>query len=210
MLLFGYIISDVKYNDMKDDVIKVVNSEDDCVVSVPKLVIGLDKAKEYANNHGFVFDILNHEYPNGDMWTFKKTEKRELYEVDIIKFKEKIIKLISDDVTYYYINVYNLRYSKAKKLYLMLFRDLYSRDVNYIFIDKGMMYFPLQGKNVIGISFNILKYINIDREKVIDKCRKGICNKVIFSNNKKLWQLMSWFKGKEYVIPSLLMNNIHQ
>jgi hypothetical protein len=208
MLLFGYIISDVKYNDMQDDVIKVVNNEDDCVKPIPRLVIGLEKAKEYAKNHGFTFDILEHEYPNGDMWTFKKTEKREYYEEDIKKFKEKLIKIISSKVDYYYINVYNLRYSKMKKLYLMIFKNLFERDKNYILIDKQMLYFPLEDRKVIGISFNILEYINIDREKIIAKCRNNYSNRVIFTSNKKLWQLNKWFKGKEYVIASLLVNNV--
>jgi hypothetical protein len=208
MLLFGYIISDVKYNDMQDDVIKVVNNEDDCVKPIPRLVIGLEKAKEYAKNHGFTFDILEHEYPNGDMWTFKKTEKREYYEEDIKKFKEKLIKIISSKVDYYYINVYNLRYSKMKKLYLMIFKNLFKRDKNYILIDKQMLYFPLEDRKVIGISFNILEYINIDKEKIIAKCRNNYSNRVIFTSNKKLWQLNKWFKGKEYVIASLLVNNV--
>jgi hypothetical protein len=208
MLLFGYILSDVKYNDMTDDVIKVVNNEEDCTKQVPKLVVGLDKAKEYAKFHGFEFDILEHTYPNGDMWTFKKTEKREFYEEDIKKFKEKLITLISNQVEYYYINVYNLRYSKMKKLYYMLCNNSFKRDKNYILIDKDMLYYPLECGKVIGISFNILKYIHIDKEKIIAKCRKNYYNRVIFSSNKKLWQLNKWFKGKEYVIASLLVNNL--
>jgi hypothetical protein len=193
---------------MQDDVIKVVNNEDDCVKPIPRLVIGLEKAKEYAKNHGFTFDILEHEYPNGDMWTFKKTEKREYYEEDIKKFKEKLIKIISSKVDYYYINVYNLRYSKMKKLYLMIFKNLFKRDKNYILIDKQMLYFPLEDRKVIGISFNILEYINIDKEKIIAKCRNNYSNRVIFTSNKRLWQLNKWFKGKEYVIASLLVNNV--
>jgi hypothetical protein len=142
------------------------------------------------------------------MWTFKKTEKREYYEEDIKKFKEKLIKIISSKVDYYYINVYNLRYSKMKKLYLMIFKNLFKRDKNYILIDKQMLYFPLEDRKVIGISFNILEYINIDKEKIIAKCRNNYSNRVIFTSNKRLWQLNKWFKGKEYVIASLLVNNV--
>jgi hypothetical protein len=71
-----------------------------------------------------------------------------------------------------------------------------------------MLYFPLEDRKVIGISFNILEYINIDKEKIIAKCRNNYSNRVIFTSNKRLWQLNKWFKGKEYVIASLLVNNV--
>ena len=90
MLLFGYIISDTKYRDLSEDIVKVVKDESECTLNVPKLIVGLDKAKQYAVSHNFEFDILNRFYPNGDMWTFKKNEKREYYEEDILVFQEYI------------------------------------------------------------------------------------------------------------------------
>lgn len=54
---------------------KVVDDEKDCVFNVPKLVVGLSLAKKYAERNGFEFDILEHMFPDGNMWTFKNTEK---------------------------------------------------------------------------------------------------------------------------------------
>lgn len=165
MFLFGYIVSETKYNGLSDDVIKVVKNEDECIINVPKLIVGLSSAKEYANVHGFEFDILNHNFPDGNMWTFKKTEKRDIYEENIIEFKNYIIKTISEKVNYYYINIYNLRFKDIKRLYDIIFNNKLNRDINYIFIDKEMLYYPLENGNVMGISFTHLKYIGIDKEK---------------------------------------------
>ena len=85
MFLFGYIISETKYNGLPNDIVKVVGSESECTLDVPKMIVGLSNAKEYANENGFEFDILEHTFPNGNMWTFKKTEKREIYEENIIE-----------------------------------------------------------------------------------------------------------------------------
>ena len=70
-----------------------------------------------------------------------------------------------------------------------------------------MMYYCLENNNVIGISLGLMKYMGIDREKVISKIKSGKNNSIVFSSNKKLWQLKDWFNGMEYIIPSLLTNN---
>ena len=207
MFLFGYIVSETKYNGLPNDIIQVVKNESECTLDVPKLIIGLSKAKEYAQSKGFEFDILDHMFPDGNMWTFKKTEKREIYEENIIEFKNYIIKSISKNINYYYINIYNLKYKDIKRLYNILFNNKFNRNINYIFIDKEMMYYCLENNNVIGISLGIMKYMGIDREKVISKIKSGKNNSIVFSSNKKLWQLKDWFNGMEYIIPSLLTNN---
>ena len=207
MFLFGYIVSETKYNGLPNDIIKVVENESECTLDVPKLIIGLSKAKEYAQSKGFEFDILDHMFPDGNMWTFKKTEKREIYEENLIEFKNYIIKSISKNINYYYINIYNLKYKDIKRLYNILFNNKFNRNINYIFIDKEMMYYCLENNNVIGISLGLIKYMGIDREKVISKIKSGKNNSIVFSSNKKLWQLKDWFNGMEYIIPSLLTNN---
>ena len=207
MFLFGYIVSETKYNGLSNGIIKVVKNESECTLDVPKLIIGLSKAKEYAQSKGFEFDILDHMFPDGNMWTFKKTEKREIYEENIIEFKNYIIKSISKNINYYYINIYNLKYKDIKRLYNILFNNKINRNINYIFIDKEMMYYCLENNNVIGISLGLMKYMGIDREKIISKIKSGKNNSIVFSSNKKLWQLKDWFNGMEYIIPSLLTNN---
>ena len=207
MFLFGYIISDTACNGFPDDIVKVVDDEKNCVFNVPKLVVGLSLAKKYAERNGFEFDILEHMFPDGNMWTFKNTEKREIYEENIEEFKDYIIDSVSKKVDYTYINVYKLKYSSFKRLYGILMKNRLGREVNYIFIDRDMIYYPLDGGKVIGLSMRFMGFMGIDREKIISKIRNGERNRLVFGSNRKLWHLKDWFKDIEYVIPQLITNN---
>lgn len=207
MLFFGYIVTDIVYKDIKEDIVKVVSSLDECTMPLPKLIIGLDNAKAYAKSHGWKFDILEHIFPNNDMWTFKKTEKRDFYEEDIASFKKKIVTMQGSNLTYHYINLYTLPYNKIKKLYHILFNNALGKESNYIIIDKDMLYMSLNESNVMGISFGQLRYIGIDREKIINKLKACQTNKIYYTTPKKMWQLKEWFRGREYVISHIFDQN---
>ena len=203
MLIFGYVVSDVKYNTLNCSFFKVVTSIEECKLSLPRLIVGLENAKKYAFDNGFEFDILNHTYPNGDMWTFKKTEKREFYEDDLVLFKKKIIERQCEVVDYYYINIYSLQYSKVKKLYNILTSD----DIKYIIVDYDMFYLSISEDVVIGISFRHLDYIGVDRDRVLNKLKSCKSNKLYYTNQKNMWDLKDLFSGKEYVIANILSKN---
>lgn len=207
MLFFGYIVTEIKYSDLQEDIIKVVSSLSECTKNIPKLIVGLDKAKAYALENGFEFDILEHSFPNGDMWTFKKTEKREFYEEDVDTFKKRIVESQGSDVKYFYVNIYSLKYNKAKKLYNILFNNLLNKTINYIIIDKNMFYTCIDEKNVIGLSFSHLKYIGIEKEKIIQKLKAQKCNKIYFTTSKNMWKLKDWFYDREYIIASIFELN---
>lgn len=207
MFLFGYIVSDIRYTGLPTDIIKVVHDESECVLDVPKLIVGLSEAKSYAERNRFEFDILEHTFPDGNMWTFKKTEKREIYEENIDEFKDYVINSVLKAVSYTYINVYRLSYSAFKRLYWILLGNRLNRECNYIFIDREMIYYPLEGGKVIGLSMGLMRYMGLDMDKVIEKIRSGVNNKVVFGSNKKIWNLKDWFRNSEYVIPHLIMNN---
>lgn len=207
MLFFGYIVSDIKYKDLNEDIVKVVSSTDECDKPLPRLIVGLDNAKKYASENGFEFDILNHTYPNGDMWTFKKTEKREMYEDDIEAFKEMIVRIQGNDITYRYIDVFKLKTSEIKRLYNLMLNNTLKRDTNYIIVDKDMVYMALENNTVIGISLAHLRYIGIDKEKVIEKLRAPKYNRVYFTSSKNMWKMKEWFEDREYVIASIFEKN---
>lgn len=203
MLFFGYVVSDNNCKDLNGDFIKPVKSLDECTKDLPKLIVGLDNAKKYAADNSFEFDILNNTYPNGDMWTFKKTEKRDYYEDDLFKFKKMIINHQESGVKYYYINIYSLKYSQIKRLYNLL----RNKDVNYIIVDGEMLYIPLNSVDVIGISFVSAKYIGISRESIINKLKKFRNNKIYYTSFKNMYELKDLFRGKEYVIANIFENN---
>lgn len=207
MLFFGYIVSSVKYSDLNDDIVQTVSDLSECNNNIPKLIIGLNEAKEYAKLNGFDFNILNNTYPNGDMWTFKKTEKREYYERDIEQFKNEIVKHQEKDVVYNYINVFKLKYNDIKRLYDIIFNNSLNKKTNYYIVSRNMLYYPIDYKNVIGLSFTHLKYIGIEKEKIIEKIRNKKFNKIYYTTSKNMRKLTNWFSNKEYVIASIFERN---
>ena len=207
MLFFGYIVSDTRCRELTEDIVKVVGSVGECKSNVPKLIVGLGNAKKYASDNGFEFDILEHTYPNGDMWTFKKTEKREFFEENLKQFKEMIIERQVDDVEYRYVNIYNTKFSKLKKLYSALMENSFNKRRNYIIIDGEMLYTAIDEKKVMGISMLHLSYIGIEREKIIEKLKKGKQNALYFTTSKNMWKMKDWFKRREYVIAAVFEKN---
>lgn len=203
MLFFGYVITEIKYNDLEEDIIKIVSSSDECIFNLPKLIIGLDNAKQYAQDNGWVFDILEHTYPNGDMWTFKKTEKREFYNEDLLSFKKMIINRQGEGLCYYYVNLYTFKYNKLKKLYNILFNNSLNKSMNYIIIDKDMLYLSVKKNCVIGISFTHLRYIGVEKDKIISRIKSNPNNRIYYTTSKNMWKFKEWFMDREYIIANV-------
>ena len=144
------------------------------------------------------------------MWTFKKTEKREFYEEDIVTFKTKIVTMQGLDVNYHFINLFTLPYNKTKTLYNILFNNSLAKKSNYIIVDKDMLYTSLDNINVIGVSIAQLKYIGISRDKIINKIKNCKNNRIYYTSSKNMWQLKAWFLGKEYIISNIFEKNAHK
>ena len=77
----------------------------------------------------------------------------------------------------------------------------------YYRIDNDMLYYPLNNNKVIGISLQQLRYVGINKDKIIDRIKQNKSNYIYYSSNKKLWEYKNWFNGLEYVIPSILTTN---
>ena len=110
---FGYVVSDRKLDEIRGYVglVKDVSSADP---TLPILIVGLKKAKEYA---GDKFSILNKQISENVFWTFSRVERRQDYEKDILSFYKFIINNIINNIKYYYINLYKLKYESAKTKY---------------------------------------------------------------------------------------------
>lgn len=210
MLILGYIISKTGDKFFSEDIFKYVSSEKDCTLNVPKLIVGLKEAKKYAEEHGFDFDIMEHGFPDGNRWTFKKTEKRDIYEKDVVNFKDYIKERAVKTIRYYYVNIYKMPYSKKKKLYDIIVHNLYGRKHNYILCDKNMIYYPLKEGNVIGISLEILEYLGVNKEKIMARIKSNQANKIFYPSSQVIRDIKSQFDENEYVIPYLLQDTSHK
>ena len=203
MLTLGYIISKNKDKFFPEDIFKFVSSEEECVFNVPKMILGLKEAKAYAQKKSFEFDIFEHRFPDGNWWSFKKTEKRDIYEQDVIRFKNYLKEKVNNEVKYWFANILTLPYSKKKNLYNIIVNNSLKRDNNYIIVDKGMVYYPLNSGNIVGISLDFMGYLKISQEKILKLLRKNTHNKLYFTSSRNMWDLKSQFRGNEYVIAYL-------
>ena len=138
----GYIVSKRQIRGLRgfvecvDDVSKADSTK-------PMLLVGIDVAKAYSKD----FSMVEKRLADNVFWTYGKTEKRVEYEKDIDKFYKFIIDDILDNIKYYYINILNLKYSKIKELYNILFND----EKKYIYLSNGMLYILFKENGILGI-----------------------------------------------------------
>lgn len=201
MKKIGYIVSKRKINEQMDfvEVVNDISKIDD--PTKPFLVIGYKEAKSLFDD----FDILKKQIDDKTFWTFSKTEKRTDHERDIIKFYEYIINNIYNNIKYYYINILKIKYNKFKKLYNIL---LYSNDKNYIYFSKNMIYIYYNKVNILGISLDILNYLGISREKVLNKLKMNK-NNIIYTNDSFLnYKIKSLIINMKYLIPYFMYINV--
>ena len=167
----------------------------------PFLVIGYNEAKSIFAD----FDILKKQINDISFWTFSKTEKRNDHERDINKFYEYIINNIYNNIKYYYINILKIKYNKFKKLYNIL---LYSKDKNYIYFSKNMIYIYYNKINILGISLDILNYLGISSEKVLNKLKMNK-NNIIYTNDSFLnYKIKNLIINMKYLTPYFMYLNV--
>lgn len=194
MKKFGYIVSKTKINNLKGFV-ELVDDISLADSTKPILVVGYKEAKSICPNEKF--NILEKSIGDNMFWTFKKTESRVDFDRDINWFYKYVINNILDKIKYYYINVYNLKYNKIKKLYKILF----SNDKKYIYISKGMIYFLYEKKSILGISLRMLNYAGISSKKVISKLKSNPSNIFYDDDYPLVVELKKDIGNKKYAMP---------
>jgi len=192
MSTLGYIVSDTKIKNLKGFV-EQVNDVSLADLTKPTLFVGIENAKKNIKN----FSILDKKYGDNIYWTFKKTEKRVEFEDDIEKFYNNIIYNISCNIKYYYINIYNLKYNKIKKLYNILFSD----KGKYIYISNEMIYLLYKENIILGISLNLLEYIKIKKEKILSKLYSNKNNIICTDVSKCVKAIRNEIGNNKYVVP---------
>ena len=192
MQKLGYIVTDRKINGVKGFV-EVVNDFSLAGPTKPILIVGSELAKKHVKN----FSLLDRRNNENIFWTFKKTERRVDFEHDIYYFYNYIINNIIDNIKYYYINIFKLKYNKLKKLYNILF----SGDRKYIYISNDMIYLLYNKNNIIGISLSILEYAGIKKEKILKKLYSNNNNTICTDISECVKLIKTEIGNKKYVVP---------
>ncbi len=192
---FGYIGYDGKIENLPffikqisiDDTREVINN-----TNLPVLIVGYDAAKDI---YGDDFNILNRKINVTRFWTFKKFEKRILYEKDLPHFYNTVLKMVNETVKYYYINPFKVNTSFLRKFILIK----NSTEQKILYSTDKMIYLSYK-KYVMGFSYEALEYIGISKDK-IDKHIGNFKNTIKVNNSKKISFSLKKIIGQEYLIP---------
>lgn len=141
--------------------------------NLPTLIVGWN----IVNKHYPNFDILNKELTKNVFWTFKKTERRDIFEEDLTRFISFSIKNLVKDTKYVFIDIIQYyTYSKIKKFITTITQ---SHKIS-TYIHNDMIY--ISSDNLIfGIDLLQLKYLDINTDKLIKKISK--ISKIIENND---------------------------
>lgn len=195
MKILGFIVSKSKLTNILP-CIKVVtnyNLIDD--KSKPILIIGLEEAKKYASS----FSILEKKIGEKIFWTFGKREKRNDFEKDINEFQDFVLKNVLSDIKYYYFNILTCKLSKIKTLISII----KYKDGNVFYFDKKMIYLYRENY-IIGISNEILEYIGVKKEKILDVIHKNEKNIVYLNDFSLNYKMKTLINNKKYITPYFL------
>lgn len=175
------------------NVVNDINNIDD---RVPTLIIGWDFSKRIFS--GVKLSILDKNINKNTSWTFTKKEKRVDYEKDLDNFIKNCLNYINNKINYQYINILTSEYKIIKKL----IEKLTSTEISYIYVCKNSFIYIYSNYNVIGIDFNCLDYLNIDRKKIY-KILYGKGNKIFFNNSFLPSGINENIENKQRIIPYL-------
>lgn len=141
----------------------VVSSLDNIIQGLPTLIIGYD----YVNKNYPDFDITNSELGPNLYWTFKRTERRDKYDGDLLWFTNKVYNDLVKEVNYVFVDP--IQY-KSKTL-LKILKKIASIENKVAYVAGDMVY--IYGDMIIfGIDLKLLRYMSFDTDKLIKKIKK--------------------------------------
>ena len=200
MLTLGYIVTDKRIKDKLDyvDIIKP-NDYVESDISLPTLIIGFDNARHILGDR---FHILDSKINDNLYWTFWKTEKRVYYDRTLAFFYNLIFDRLKDKVSYQSISLFRLTFSSAKRLVKLL-----TMNKNYIYIGYKTIYVyspDINDKVIFGISLDELDYLNIKKDKIINKLLSLTNNKVEKNDYFLSPNIKNVFKSNKYIYSYLI------
>jgi hypothetical protein len=157
-----------------DKYFKVVNSLDDIIDGLPTLIVGWDIVKTINPNADFIDKKLSENI----FWTFKKSERRDIFEDDFYDFNEYCYGLLIKDIEYKFIDLIQLNENELKNTFRFIKKN--GNVVGYLY--NKMLYIFVE-KTIYGIDLNLLKYMDYNTDDVLYKI-KSYCS--VFLDNKEI------------------------
>jgi len=159
-MFVGNIVS--KSNLNIDKYFNVVDSIDNIIVGLPTLIIGWDIVKKIKPDADFIDKKLSKDI----FWTFKKTERRDIFEEDLYNFIHHTYNLLVKDIKYEYVDLIQLDKDEIKEVFNQIKNK---KSITYFY--NNMLY--IHNENTIyGVDLKLVKYLDFDAEKTINKIKR--------------------------------------
>lgn len=149
------IVSNSNINVSKD--FNVVNTIDEIIQGIPTLIVGFDIVNKLYPE----FDITERKVQKDLYWIFKKTERRDDFEIGLKWFKEKVISDLSKEISYVFVDVMQYNSKSLRKIT----KKFFNINKKYSFINGDMIY--IYGENIIfGVDLRLMSFVGVDSEKL--------------------------------------------
>ena len=167
----------------------VVDDIENCISGIPTIVVGKEFGEKYIRNFSIKYlsistgtgtgDLPNY-YPEQDIyWTYSKKESRSDYLENMSMYECIIMNSAVENIGYRYIDFTRYGYNRIKRLIKYVLSDKEKRV--FLTKDSKFMFIYESGSDyVMGISWTLCQYLNIDPNKVKRLVRRQKNNRFIF------------------------------
>lgn len=147
-----------------DKYFNITNSLDDIIEGLPTLIIGWDIVKTINPNADFIDKKLS----DNIFWTLKKIERRDIFQEDLYNFINYCYSLLVKDINYKFIDLITLNDSQIKESFNLIKKC--EKSATYQYNDMIYVYCD---NTIYGIDLKLVKYLDYDVEKTIEKIKKN-------------------------------------
>ena len=143
-----------------DKYFNVVKTLDEIVQGLPTLIIGWDIVKTINPEADFIDKKLSDDI----FWTFKKTERRDIFEEDLYNFINYSYNRLIKNIKYRFIDLIQYSESELKDTFKKIKKS--ENVIGYKY--QNMLYIYID--NIIyGVDTKLIKYIGHDLESTLNK-----------------------------------------
>jgi hypothetical protein len=140
----------------------LTNNFDEIDKSKPTLIIGYNLVNKLFPD----FDITKRQLNDNVYWTFRKNEKRDLFNRDIDWFIDFVYENLTSSLIYVFVDVLQYKPRVLIKLVrkMLTLTDVYS-------YEKNNMIYLCDGKYIFGIDLKLLNFVGLNIEKIKNKIK---------------------------------------
>jgi hypothetical protein len=147
-----------------DKYFNISNSLDNIIQDLPTLIVGWDIVKSINPD----VDFIDKKLSDNIFWTFKKSERRDIYQEDLYNFITYCYKNLIKDINYSFIDLITLTDSEIKESFNNIKKCKKSATYQY----NDMIYVYCDN-TIYGIDLKLVKYLDYDVKKTIEKIKKN-------------------------------------